>query len=821
MLRTVILLVLFFSPLAGIGAEPTLSPDDLAFFEKKIRPVLVAHCYQCHSAQAAQVKGGLLLDTREGVLRGGDSGAAVVRNEPEKSLLIQALRYVDDAPAMPPRKQLPAEVIADFTQWVKRGAPDPRDGKAEVVKSREIDIEKGRQFWSFTPPRPSAPPSVKDAAWPRTVEDRFLLAAMESRDLHPVGDANPYALVRRVYLDLVGLPPSIEEVEEFVAAYSGSNDGGQKADTEKAYTALVDRLLASPHFGERWGRHWLDVARFAETSGRQINFNYPQAWRYRDWVIAALNQDKPFDQFVREQIAGDLLPAADVRQRADQQIATGFLALGPKPHSERDPLQFQMDLVDEQIDATTQAFLGLTVACARCHDHKFDPILQRDYYALAGIFRSTETCYGTIRIIQSLHPAPLIELPRNQGLPSALEPLTSTALDELRSQKAALQARFDEAANGGKPTTGAEFNNFATVTARVAAYGDDGQPKLLAMGVRERAEAIDSPLFGRGEIDKPGEIVPRGGVQVVGRAPGNIDQRRSGRLELAEWLSSRENPLTARVFVNRVWLNLFGRGLVPTPDNFGAAGLPPDHPQLLDHLAITFMDDGWSVKRLIRRIVTSRAYRQSAQHDKSNYEIDPDNVFLWRMSPTRLDAEVIRDTILEAAGQLIKTPPVGSAVALGGEDNSNRFLRRIAQLDASDRHRAVYLPVIRDNVLESLVLFDFADPSLITSQRAATTVPAQSLYLLNGPIVQSAADAAAARLIAESSDDASRLRRASLRFLARPPTATEFETCEAFLARYRREGAASPKADIAKQELAAWSALCQALLCTADFLHRP
>ncbi len=792
----------------GLASEPAFSPEDVAFFEKKIRPVLVANCYSCHSAQAPQVKGELLLDTREGVLRGGESGPVVVPNKPDESLLIQALRYGDDAPSMPPRKQLPPEVIADFEQWVKLGVPDPRDGKAAVVK-HEIDIEKGRKFWAFVPPKKVEPPRVKAADWPRTAEDRFLLVAMEARGLRPVADADPYALVRRLYFDLVGLPPSVEEVEAFA-----------RLSDEAAYSALVDKLLASPQFGERWGRHWLDVARFAETSGRQINFNYPQAWRYRDWVIAAFNADKPYDQFVREQIAGDLLPAADARTKAEQQIATGFLALGPKPHSEREPLQFQMDLADEQIDVTSQAFLGLTVACARCHDHKFDPIPQRDYYALAGIFRSSETCYGTIRIIQSLNPSPLVDLPGDQGMPSALVALKPDEQATMKEQLTKLQGRFDEAAKGGKATTGAEFNNLGTLTARLDGYYEDGRPKLRAMGVRERSATIDCPLFGRGEIDKPGENVPRGVLQVMTRGELGIPKEASGRLELANWLASRDNPLAARVIVNRVWTHLFGRGLVPTPDNFGAAGMPPDHPQLLDHLAVTFMDNGWSVKRLIRRIVTSHAYRLSTRHDATNFEADPDNTLVWRMSPARLDAEALRDAILDASAELDRTPPVGSPVALAGEDGSNKLLRQLAQLDARDFHRAVYLPVIRDNVLESLALFDFADPSLIVSQRASTTVPVQSLYLLNSPFVIARAEAAAARLLEESSDDASRMHRAYLRFLGRPATDAERQTSATFLKKY-----ASLPNDKArgkpKPELAAWTAFCQVLVCSADFLYRP
>ncbi len=561
------------------------------------------------------------------------------------------------------------------------------------------------------------------------------------------------------------------------------------------------------------------MARFAETSGRQINFNYPQAWRFRDWVIAALNADLPYDEFVRQQIAGDLLPAENDEQRAAQLIATGFLAIGPKPHSERDALQFQMDLVDEQIDVTTQAFLGLTVACARCHDHKFDPIPQRDYYALAGVFRSTETCYGTIRIIQSLNPTPLHELPAGCNAPSALPVLSPDELATIKQKLHDVKTRYDERTKAGLSTTGVDFNAIGTLTAKVADYQDDGTPKLKAMGVRELSTPADSPLFDRGEIDKPLASVPRGFVQVVSKSPSPINSHSSGRRELADWIASRDNPLTARVIVNRVWTHLFGRGLVPTPDNFGAAGMSPDNAALLDHLAITFMDNGWSIKRLIRRIVLSRAYQLSSRFDAANFERDPDNARVWRMTPQRLDAEVIRDSLLEIAGRLDKSPPVGSPVALAGEDNSNALLRKLAVLDSGHLQRAVYLPVIRDSVVESLALFDFADPSLVVSQRTKTTVPAQSLYLLNSPFVQTHVEAAATRLLSEADDDAARLTRAYQWFFGRVPTDGERQASERFLCDY----AAAIKAErltAEKRTRAVWTALCQALAASGDFLYR-
>ena len=454
-------------PIAAAPFNDNPTPEQLAFFEKKIRPVLVGKCYQCHAADAEKVRGGLLLDTRDGLRKGGDGGPVVVAGNPDRSPLVKAIRHADEATKMPPKERLPDAVVADFEAWVWMGAPDPRDGAK--IAAKEIDVEKGRQFWAFQKPRKVAPPAVKDAAWSRSDIDRFLLAGLKATGLRPVGDADRRTLVRRVYLDLIGLPPTPEEVEAFVADRS-----------PMAFEKVVDHLLASPPFGERWGRHWLDVARYAETTGKTVNVNHPHAWRYRDWVIAALNADKPYDQFVREQLAGDLLPGGDPRARAERVIATGFLAIGPKALNERNGLQFELDVADEQIDVTTQAFLGITAACARCHDHKFDPIPQKDYYALAGIFRSTETCYGTIRFVQSQRPSPLIPLPAESGAPAAVEKLTAAERKRTEEQIKTIQERKVDQPIQRIFIAG----QVAILQSRLDSFDADGNPKLLAMGVR-------------------------------------------------------------------------------------------------------------------------------------------------------------------------------------------------------------------------------------------------------------------------------------------------------------------------------------------------
>jgi cytochrome c553 len=817
------------------AADKPASAEQLAFFEKKIRPVLVAQCYQCHSADAEKIKGELVLDTRAGIRKGGTRGPSVVPGNLQQSLLIKAIKHLDEEYQMPPKQKLSGEIIADFEKWVTMGAPDPRDGAAKAAH-HEIDIEKGRQFWAFQPPKKHAAPTPKDAAWARSDIDRFLLAALEAKGLKPVGDADRRTLLRRVYLDLTGLPPTLEEVEAFVTDPS-----------PQAYAAAVDKLLDSPRFGERWGRHWLDVARYAESSGKAANFSYPHAWRYRDYVIAAFNADKPFDQFIKEQLAGDLLRSDDPKVKAERLVATGFLALGPKTLNERNAVQFELDVADEQIDVTTQAFLGITAACARCHDHKFDPIPQKDYYALAGIFRSTETCYGTVRFVQSQRPSPLIDLPKDSA-PSAL---TSNLTDKERADIEKTIADLQERMKNAKDPIMNIFTSaqLALSRSKLDTYQADGTPKLLAMGVREKSGGgfggfgqrgpmgpmfagfggtrtiSDSPLYARGEPDKPStDRVPRGTLQVMAKSPLRIPNASSGRLQLAEWIASKDNPLTARVLVNRAWLHLFGRGLVPTADNFGAAGQPPTNPELLDHLALTFMDDGWSVKKLIKRIVHSHAYQLDSKFDKASFEIDPENALIWRMSPRRLDAESLRDSMLAVSGQLNTTPPVGSVVARNGEGPVQRFGLGNNQLatavnDPRNATRSVYLPILRDNLPEALSLFDAPDPSLIAPDRPTTTVPAQGLFLLNNPFVIRAAETTAEKLHKASGTESDGIRSAYLMFFGRTPSEKELAGAESFLKAYKAQ-LTKDRVSSFRQERDAWTAFAQALFASAEFQYR-
>jgi hypothetical protein len=693
----------------------------------------------------------------------------------------------------------------------------------------EKEVAAGRSHWAFQKPTAPPVPPVRDAGWPKGDIDRFLLAAMEQAGVKPVADAGRESLIRRLSFDLIGLPPTPEEVRSFLA------DG-----SPTAVEVVVDRLLESPRFGERWARHWLDVARYADSSGKETNIPYPHAWRYRDWVIAAFNDDKPYDQFLKEQLAGDLLKHAGPADQARKIIATGFLALGPKGLNTRDGRQFRMDVVDEQIDVVSQSMLGLTLACARCHDHKFDPVTQRDYYALAGIFLSSETLYGTRQQLQNAHPSTLIELPPEAGLPAAVAPLSPDELARLERQVEELAESADRlvrdamAGQGDKKGDDKDAAKFLRLRAardrQAGAQSDldqfraDGSPRTLAMGVLD-GPTVNSPLLERGEVDQPAGVVPRGLVEVLcgPDEPRNISEG-SGRLDLAFWIASRDNPLAARVMVNRVWLKLMGQGLVATPDNFGIMGGEPSHPELLDHLAVSFMEDGWSVKRLIRRIVLSRGYQLAAVHDEANHAVDPDNRLRWRMDQRRLDAEAIRDAMLAVAGRLDLEPTPGSPVSRVREDRRG-MIRMLGQFhQSSEDCRSIYLPIVRDQVPDALAVFDFPDASLVSGQRDESNVPAQALFLLNSPEVVSLARSFADRVARLPGRPHERLEQAFEMALGRRATPAERKAIGAFWADFihrhaRRLAASPPRGGVADAESLALVAYCQSLFATAEFRH--
>jgi len=724
------------------------------FFENKIRPVLAKNCYTCHSAEAKTRMGGLSLDTRDGIRTGGLRGHAVVPSDVEASLILDALRYEGEL-KMPPTGKLSDEVARDFATWIKMGAPDPRDADVAPRES-SIDLEQGRRYWAFETPRAKALPAVRDLAWPRGAVDQLVLAALEDRDLRPVPDASKADLLRRVTYDLTGLPPSVGEMGAFMADRS-----------ESAYSDVVERLLESDRFGERWGRHWLDVVRYSDSIGRTRNLPFPMAWRYRDYVIRAFNADKPFDRFVQEQVAGDLLPYASSEERVENQIATGFLALGAHDLNEIDAKQFDMDVADEMINVTTRSMLALSVGCARCHDHKFDPIPTKDYYALAAIFRSSDLRNGLRR--RPRFNAGYFRVERMVTL-DGVPDYSSADAEATRAERARLWGELQAAEKNRDRNACRQFSR---------ALSKLPVPENLAMGVVEAAEPVAMRVNIGGDPHTLGDSVQRGFVQVLYPPDAGIPEigpSESGRLQLAEWLTRPDNPLTARVMANRAWHQLTGKGIVATVDNFGSTGRQPTNQALLDYLAVRFVDSGWSVKSLIREIVLSRTYRLSTQLDADNFEKDPDNDLYWRANLRRLEAESVRDSVLYVSGELELEASSPSPVASFDRSQLlNPGNRQLRAWEFDDQYRSVYVPVVRNLASRMFEAFDFPEPSETHGARDVTTGPSQALFLMNSKFIRSNALIAAERLMAAHSRDRDRARHAFRQVLSRDPTAAEEE----------------------------------------------
>ncbi len=793
MIRAVGLVLVLMSPAAAAeGASPT--PGGEEFFESRVRPLLVKHCQGCHSAAAGKVKGGLTLDTRAGWATGGDSGPAVVPGQPEKSPLILAVRYADEATRMPPKGKLAADEIAVLEKWVAMGAPDPRTG-GQVAKAAGIDLEKGRQFWSFRPVANPKPPAVRDSSWPAGDVDRFLLAAMEAKGVRPVADADPRTLLRRVAYDLTGLPPSEADSAAF-----------EKDPSLSALAAHVDRMLASPQFGEKWGRQWLDIARYADSNGSSFNAPFREAWKYRNWVIAAVKADMPYDRFLVRQIAGDLMTANTPEDRDANIIATGYLMFGSKVLGQFDKPTLFLDVADEQIDAIGKGLLGLTLGCARCHDHKFDPVPTADYYALAGIFRSTVTLTGRL------------------DEPKADE--NDWSRRGLGPDGEAKLAGFTEEDRWAWVTAGRKFHNakrklaearspVARALARldVSEWGRklatlEAKLPPLAIAPRDVQRPADERIRIRGVATSLGNVVPRGFLRVTS-FPGQpvVNPKQSGRLELAEWIASPKHPLTARVQVNRIWSHLFGTGLVRTADNFGVRGELPSHPELLDFLASKFVADGWKLKPMVRELVLSRAYRLASTRETAAASADPENRLLWRHPRRRMTPEEIRDTLLDAAGRLDRTPGTTLIDHLPLKDLAENESAHLATL--RDDRRTVYQPVIRNQVADLLEVFDFANPSIPVSSRPKTTVAPQALYLLNSPFVQDMARRTAARVGVGDREQA--VDHAFRLLVCRRPTAAEKGVLVKYLtAQYEGPGTMTLH-DVAK--------LCHAIACSTQFQY--
>jgi len=925
------------------AAEPTA--ESLAFFEKKIRPVLVEHCYKCHSASSEKVKGGLLLDTREGIRKGGESGYAVVPGDLKESLLISALKHDDFE--MPPKRMLPAAVVADFEKWIRDGAVDPRRATHVVAKPDSIDIEAGRKHWAYQPLRVPAIPEVKDAAWPANDIDRFILARLESAGLQPGAEAKKITLIRRLHFDLIGLSPTPKEIAQFVDDKS-----------PKAYENLVDRLLKSPRFGERWGRHWLDVVRYAESMSLRSRL-LKHAWRYRDYVIEAFNDDLPYDQFLTQQLAGDLLEASSVDAQRQNLIATTFLVMGDALLENQNKSQLDMDVVDEQLDVIGKGLLAQTITCARCHDHKFDPIPTSDYYAMAGILKNVQglkhssvsttmeiplpfteevkreseinnlavsRLQSEINTLKSkvtgngLSPVQAKDLPgiivdnpeakaigrwsKSDGVPNhvgseylysnnsgskVIYPVTfakggkyevriSGAQHANRAPKALVTVlhndgnqsfRIDQRKapgtfnkdrsdgyfqslgffefpsgqwdaveistkgaggfvvadavqflpvdNEGKVTTPqiskpvktssaaeqqALKTRIAKLTADLSALQKQKPAREMVHSAVEKKKPTDLKIHIRGRINNLGAIVPRGVLQVANYGPApEMPTSSSGRLELAHWITDPANPLTSRVMANRVWHWLFGAGLVRTVDNFGTMGESPSHPELLDHLAVHFIQQGWSVKKLIRTIVLSRTYRLSSS--RGEQPEDPENRLLAHMNQRRLDAESLRDTMLSVGGTL--------KLEMGGATFPANLKTDIGFRFQAPR-RSVYVPVFRSSLPQLFEVFDFANPSLVTGRRDVSTVAPQALFMMNNAFVRTQAKLTADRLLSDSLlKESHRIDHAYLQILGRHATEAEVSLSQEFL-----------KAVIdttEKGRVEAWTQIVQSLFSTIDFRY--
>ena len=779
MSRLAILLLLISSGVLAAD-EGAPRPEDIEHFEAKIRPLLVERCYSCHSSKAKTIHGGFRIDSAEAMAKGGDSGLVIDANHLKQSLLLDVVRYDGDI-QMPPKGKLSAPEIAEFTIWIQHGAPMPKAHDASEPTEGGVDFVSGRNFWSFQPAIVQTLPIVKDAAWPQSRIDSFVLAAMEKEGLAPSPPADRAVLIRRLSIDLIGLPPTPEQVREFVEDKSPD-----------AYERLVEELLASPHYGEKWGRMWLDLARYTDKTASWL-YATGQAHLYRDWVVKAFNDDMPYDDFVHRQLATDLIP----KTGPDDLPALGFISLSPTYWKElKLPCEIINTIVadewEERVDATTRTFLGLTVACARCHDHKFDPISSEDYYGLAGVFAS---CRQVER--------PIIAEADYEPVKKAKEEVATLEAEiaKLKKQKPLPQQKIDEltaTADEIKSSTPLFDTPMANVVTEESMHVvRAGKTPQDGTKLDYRAEPRDLPLFIRGNPNRPGPIVPRRFLTVLSRDNNATKPkpfaRGSGRLDLAQAITTDAASLAARVIVNRIWLSHFGSGLVSTPSNFGRQGTLPTHPELLDDMAARFTAGGWSIKQFHREILLSATWQQSSAFDEQRTKADPGNRWLSRMNRRRLDFESWRDAMLSATGVL--------DTSIGGAS---------MELDQSENHRrTIYATVHRRDMSTTLTIHDFPDPTQHSPVRTATTTPLQGLYALNGPLLNQQAAALVERLQSDfADDDGARIQHAYRLLFSRPATEDEARLGREFLGDSKDE-----------ERCKRWKQYAHVLLASNEFLY--
>lgn len=849
------------------GQEPSEkrpTKGELQFFESKVRPLLVEKCYACHSLDSNLAEGGLRVDTRDAIRRGGSGGPGLIAGEPESSLIIRAIEYRDPDLQMPPADgggKLTDPEIKILKQWVRTGAADPREEPSHVLAGEQQTSSS--DWWAYQPLQQREPPPSSDWAWNDI--DRWIEREYQRTGIVPNSDADPSTLLRRLAFDLTGLPPRSEDLTDFA-------DLLQTGSRREAIETMVDRYLESEDFGPHWGRHWLDVARYGESSGRDVNVTYNHAWRYRDWVIDAFSSNMPFDRFLAAQIAGDLLPYSDETERAANLVATGFLAIGSRNLNEPNPLQFALDQADEQIDTLFQAMMGTTFACARCHDHKFDPITQREYTSVSGIFLSTDTHFGAMAGNNPRNSTSPLELPLATSLPLVPVPWSDDQIVKMRTQLSELLQQRDAMdlelrTQRKEMAAGKSFdrnkqqeirkisNQVRDLEFQLAHIDSEGHPRPLAMGVIDKPAASkseatqtprpknaknakanaknatarrptfanigDSPFFARGELGMPGERIPRSVPKFCGdSSPWTIDTDSSGRLELARWITGSDNPLTPRVAANRAWYWLMGQGIVDTVDNFGTTGSMPSHPELLDDLSIELRDSGWNWKGLIRKIATSRTYQLASiahpdsAHTDAALVKDPENRLFWRGKRRRLQAEEIRDSMLQLAGRLDRSRPLATTMAKHCSNKINLGLgrkRAKGELVSDDVCRSVYLPLPRAMAPEVLELFDLPDGSFVQGIRESTNVPSQSLYLLNSTQVAGHASAIARSISQQIPGKGlekfeERVTYLWQTLLTRPPATEELEWA-------RHLWTSSDNSD------AGWVSLVRGLLATAEYRY--
>ena len=759
-----------FVPRGLALASESEQKSQIEFFERRVRPLLAERCFECHSAETEIPQGKLELDTRAGLLQGGSRGPSIVPGKPEESLLVEAVRW--RSLEMPPGGRLEEREIADLVKWVEMGAPWPgiRQALDSQARGKGYDwpaLRKGH--WAWRPIQKPVPPDLPDTSRILNPIDRFVQSRLATAGLQPVPPAELHVLVRRVYLDLVGFPPLPQQVDEFVEAAQGNR--------QAAIERVVGELLDSPHYGERWGRYWLDVARYSDGFGGFLdnrNGELSQAWRYRDWVVEALNRDLPYDRFIKLQISGDLIDEGlDV-------FATGFFALGPSYHSDGGDAdsvaQAEGETLDDRIDTLTRGLMAITVSCARCHDHKFDPIPQRDYYSLAGVFKNTE--------VGELPLAPDDVVKVYQDHQQKIKDVEKKGSDLRKGAK-------DE----GRELTDQEEQQQKQWKEQVEELKKASPPKYDFAHVLAEAGSEDMPVAIRGDLRKPGEVAPRRFLRIVTGADPPPFVKGSGRLELADAVANPENPLTARVIVNRIWMHHFGKALVRSPSNFGTLGMKPTHPEMLDWLAVTFIESGWSIKSLHRLIMTSDTYQMSTRFQSGAFRADGDNELLWRMNPRRMDVESWRDSLLTVTAEL----------------DSERGGPPVEELTKSKR-RTLYAKVSRlGSEFESdefLRLFDFPSMRATVSKRPSSIVPQQFLFLMNSPFMVERAKAFSERLHREAENDRERISRAYRLLFSRSPSEEELQMGTQFLS-----GSSSTA------ELSPWQQYGQVLMCSNEFMY--